>query len=410
MLPSFQSFWPSGVFAFLAALLLLPDTGYVQRVQMGALMLIGVGMVLYGDHRGASIDWPSVLAQNTGLLSMVISVGLLKVLMARRLTHADKLPTGRKAYWQTLLSLGIFGSVINISAPILISDRLTLNRPMDHFTAATVSRVFCACSTWSPFFAGTAVVLTAVTGSEVLPLMVHGLPLLMTVVVAQYAIAHFRHAEKLKQFRGYPIRLDSLWVPLLLAVLVMLVSLFFSHLSILICITLVAILLTLTMLSIQSGVRAMLRSLLRFITEELPRSVNELQLFLSAGVLAAGLKAIVQIGAVSPPLAHFDASAAALLLAFMIVVAGLGIHPVIQIAALTPLILEVDPDPTLLGLTYMFAWGLGTCASPLSGTHLILQGRYGMSAWRGALQNWPFVAVMYCAAVLFLWICGSSGG
>jgi hypothetical protein len=83
----------------------------------------------------------------------------------------------------------------------------------------------------------------------------------------------------------------------------------------------------------------------------------------------------------------------------MILTAAAGIHPVIQISVITPLLLPIDPDPELLAMTYLFAWALGNAASPLSGTHLMLQGRYNIPAWRLAVQNWPYVIPMYFVAI-----------
>jgi len=403
-IPDMKNFWPSGFCAVMAAILLLPDTSNAQRVQLGILIFLGLGMLVFGATQGAAINWVGVFSQNTGLLTMVLSVGLLKLLMASRLSHEEKLPIGRKAFWHTLLSLSFFGSVINISAPILISDRLTLNRPMDHFTAASVSRVFCACSTWSPFFAGTAVVLTAVNGVTIVPLMLHGFPLLLFVVLAQYTIGVFRHKHKVDNFRGYPLKPESLWVPILLAIFVVLCSWLFPSLSVLVCIAASAIVLTVGTLLLHTGSSNTASTLVSFVTQELPKSVNELQLFVSAGVLAAGLSSLVLVGSLSAPIEEYTAGVAAVVLALMVLFSAMGVHPIIQIVALTSLLLEVDPDPTLLGLTYMFAWGLGTAASPLSGTHLVIQGRYGIVAWKSAMRNWPFVALTYLVAVMLLWI------
>jgi hypothetical protein len=38
----------------------------------------------------------------------------------------------------------------------------------------------------------------------------------------------------------------------------------------------------------------------------------------------------------------------------------------------------------------------------MSGIHLVMQGRYCISSLKGALRNWPYVALMYPLAVLFL--------
>lgn len=410
---SFRNFWPSGLFGFAAAMLLLPDTNTAQRIQLGVLVSIGVGLLVVGVSRGADVNWSGILSQNTGLLSMVLSVGLLRLIISKasvtRATEIEKLPRGRKAFGQTLVSVTLFGSVINISAPILISDRLTLNRSMDYFTAGTLVRAYSACAAFSPFFACMAVALTAVGDFDLLSVMANGLPLTIASVVVLYLNALWFHSKKMDTFYGYPIRLESLFVPFMLTVMVFLSSLLFPSIPVLTIIALSSIVLTALLLLYRQGAGPMAKRLGEFVTVDLPRSVNELQLFISAGILASGLQAMVQAGSINIPVSEFTSTSASILLAVMIVIAAMGIHPVIQIAAITPLILVSNPDPELLGLTYLFSWALGTQASPLSGTNLIMQGRYGIVAWRGAVQNWPFVAIMYCFAVGLLFIRGWLG-
>ena len=410
IMPSIESYrhlWPGGLFALAAALLLIPETSQAQRIQLSVLIVIGLVLLAIGAAQGAVVSWPTVLSQNTGLLTMVLSVGLLKLIITAGSLAEQKLPVGKRAYLHTLLSVGVFGSIINISAPILISDRLTLNRRMDYFTAATVTRTFCMCSAGSPFFAGTAIVLTAVAGVHLPTLIVNGMPLLLIAIVLLNWFGLKFQADKLEKFHGYPMQFDSLLVPIMFAVIVFLASLFFPGLGILVVIALSAIAITFGMLLYRQGFRGALFGMGSFVKNDLCKSVNELQLFLAAGVLASGLQAMVQIGSLSAPFATFNSTIACALLAMMTLIAALGLHPVIQIAAMTPIILNTNPNPELLGLTYLFAWALGTCASPLSGTNLVMQGRYGVVAWRNAVQNWPFVGVMYVFACVLLVIRGA---
>lgn len=410
---SYRNFWPSGIFAFIAAVLLLPDTNLGQRIQLGVLIVIGIALLVAGLRGGAAVNWSGILSQNTGLLSMVLSVGLLKLIISnsavKKTTDSEKLPIGRKAYWHTLMSVTLFGSIINVSAPIVISDRLSLNRPLDYFSAGTLVRAYSSCASWSPFFACMAVVITAVGDVNLLSLMVSGFPLTIASVVVLYYGALWFYPEKVETFYGYPMRLESLLVPFLLATLVFLSSLLFPAIPILTVISLSSIALTVSLLLYRQGISRSARILGKFVLFDLPKTLNELQLFISAGILATGLQAIVEVGTISAPITEFTSFTACVLLALIIVISALGIHPVIQYATFTPLILVVNPNLELLGLTYLFGWNLGTCASPLSGTNLIMQGRYGIVAWRGAMQNWPWVAVMYWVAVLLLYMRGWLG-
>lgn len=410
---AYRNFWPSGIFAFLAALLLLPDTNLGQRIQLGVLIFTGIALLVFGIRSGATVNWSGVLSQNTGLLSMVLSVGLLKLIISsnavKKSNDIEKLPIGRKAYWHTLISVTLFGSVINISAPILMADRLSLNRPLDYFTAETLVRAYCSCASWSPFFACMAVVITAVGDVNLLSLMASGFPLTIASVVVLYFGGVWLYPKKIDTFYGYPVRMESLLVPFLLTVMVFLSSLFLPDVPILTIISLSSIVLTVVLLISRQGIADAARSLGQFVRVDLPRTLNEVQLFISAGILASGLQALVEVGSISAPISEFTSITACVLLAIIIVIAAVGIHPVIQYAAFTPLILVANPSLELLGLTYLFGWNLGTCGSPLSGTNLVMQGRYGIVAWRGAMQNWPYIAVMYLVAAMLLFVRGWLG-
>ena len=130
----------------------------------------------------------------------------------------------------------------------------------------------------------------------------------------------------------------------------------------------------------------------------LPRMVGELSLFLSAGVFAVGMAAMIDSGLITSPFTRFDGVTAAQLLGLMLVAALVGIHPIILVSSLTPMVMALDPNPTLLAIVYLTAWNLGTGSSYLSGTQLIFQGRYGIPSWKSASWNWPYALVMFLLA------------
>jgi hypothetical protein len=197
---------------------------------------------------------------------------------------------------------------------------------------------------------------------------------------------------------------SSLWLPGILALGVLLGHAFLPHASILAVIALSSLVVSFTGLCFYSGLNGAKSQLQQHILKGLPKMVNELVLFLAAGVLAIGLQTLVAATHISLPLGgEFAAAAAAILLAVMVLLALLGVHPVISIAVATPLLAPVAPDSQLLALTFVFSWSLGACASPLSGLNLIFQGRYGIPSIKLAVLNWPYVAVMYFVAAIFLY-------
>ncbi len=407
---SYKDIWPSGIFAAIASLLLLPDTKRVQRIQLVTLVGAGLVVLALAFGKGASVQWSAMLSQNTGLLGMLFSVGLLKSIVTTATSAKQKLPVGRKAFLHTIISVTFFGSFINISAPIVVADRLSLNRPLDYFSAGTVVRSFSACAAWSPFFAGTALVLTAVGEQHLHMIMAYGLPLTVMFVLVLWFSGIFFTPATVDAFHGYPIKLESFFVPMSLALMVFLSNQLFPDVQILSVIALSSIALTIVVLLKRLGASDTGKQLRIYVSNDLPNMVGELQLFLSAGVLAFGLQAMVQVGTINSPIDALTGMTACLLLAALLLGAAIGIHPVIPIASITPILAVVDPDPVLLGLTYMFGWSLGTCVSPLSGTNMVMQGRFGINALRGAMQNWPYIAVLYIIACVLLMLRAAMSG
>ncbi len=398
----FDLLWVAGISGWLAAFLLFADTQRILRIQVGIIIFIGISLSVYAVTLGGSAHFDSIISGNTRLLTMVAAVGFLRLVALPVSSQTEVLPVGRRAYLQTLLGLNISSSVINISAPILIADRIHRIRPLQRFTAQSMTRVFCGVSSWSPFFGAMAVVLTYLSDAQLSWIIMAGLPFTFMGLLLVMIEARFRYPSEVENFIGYPIHLQSLGIPMLLVITVMLGSWLLPSTPILVVISLSALSITAMVLLVRTGLRESFRQLARYVVEGLPRIVNELTLFLAAGLIAAGMSALIQQDIVPNPFTTFDASTAAELLGIMLLLAAMGIHPVILISSLSPLLLTLDPDPSLLAITYLMAWNLGTCSSPLSGTNLVFQGRYDIPAWKIATWNWPYAIVMYGIATIWL--------
>ena len=398
----FNPLWPAGLAAWAAALLLLKDAPRILLIQVAVLLLFGLAAIAYSLSVEVSVDPATVISSNTGLLSMIAAVGFLRLVAMPDTAVDEELPTGRSAYLRTLLGVSAFASFINISAPLLIADRIHRKRPLTRLTAQSIVRVFCSAASWSPFFGAMAVVLTYSPGSQLSWIMVTGFPFMLLALLYVYFEAKFRFQDQVQDFIGYPMHLDGLRIPALLVIAVVLGSWLLDHVSPLVMISLCAMVVTVVVLVLRTGPGAGARAMANFVVDGLPGIVNELVLFLAAGVLAAGISGLVQAGAVINPFDHFDAGTATQLLGVMLVLAAMGIHPVITITSFSPLVWPLDPDPNLLAVTYLFAWHMGTCSSPLSGTNLVFQGRYGIPSWKLAMWNWPYSLGMFVIAAGWL--------
>ena len=399
---SFNPLWLAGICGWLAALLLFSDTPRILQVQVGVLIVISLGLIFHTSNQGISVDLNSIISGNTRLLAMIAAVGFLKLVVIPDSTTLRPLPVGKSTYLQTLIGLNLSASIINISAPIMIADRIHHQRPLQRFTSQSFTRVFCGVASWSPFFGAMAVVLTYVSDAQLSWIIIAGLPFTVAGFLVVYSEARMRYAEQIDNFVGYPMQLSSLKIPAVLVLSVVIVAWILPDTPVLIVIASCALLVTAVTLLIRAGIRSTLHQLNDYVVNGLPRIVNELTLFLAAGVLAAGMSAIIKNGALPNPFVVFDALTASKLLGIMMIMAAMGIHPVILISSFTPLMLSLDPDPNLLAVTYLFAWNLGTCSSPLSGTHLVFQGRYGLPSWKAAMWNWPYAIIMWLIALAWL--------
>ncbi len=406
----FSPLWIAGLAGWLAGLLLFVDAPRVLKIQVSTLFFVGIGLIVFASSNQADIDLDAIISANTGLLSMIAAVGFLRLVVLPTSLEKTALPVGPKAFLQTLIGLNISSSIINISAPILISDRIHQVRPLQRFTTQTFVRIFCGVSSWSPFFGAMAVVLTYVEDASLGRIIVAGLPFTLFGFMLVYVEARFRYADEVEAFVGYPTQFSALKVPVALILVVMFLSWMLAHTGILVIIAFSALLVTCVTLLLRSGTAGSAEKLKQHVIQGLPKMVNELTLFLAAGVLAAGIAALISHGVITNPFTEFTPFTAAKLLTTMWFFAAIGIHPVIMISGFSPMILTLDPDPQLLAATYLFAWNLGTCSSPLSGTNLVFQGRYGIPAWKTAIWNWPYAMVMLIVAAIWLQVIGDLQG
>lgn len=393
--------WIAGLIGWCAVFLLFPGVKKSQLYQTAAITVAGLIFLIIGQVREGQALWLQSIGNNAGLVSMLASVGFLRLIaLPANEARSVSLPIGFKAFVKTLAGVSLFGSVINLSAPILFADRLHKHDALGRLASQSITRIFTSTSAWSPFFGGMAAVLTSVPDMRLGFVIVACLPFALASFVVVLLEVRLRYWQQVQTFRGYPVNFFNLWIPAVLASIILMLTALAPEWSVLTHISLSALMLTVVVLFLRER-DGCYKTLSRFIVDGLPTMINELQLFLAAGVLAAGLATLIG-GNFIPVVNGFTASSAALLLGAMIILAVAGVHPVVMVTGATPLIMSLNPAPDLLAVCYLLAWGLGTCASPLSGTHLVFQGRYGIPSWRAAAWNLPYVAFMYALAVVLL--------
>jgi len=389
----------AGTAFWLAGVLLAPGLARLQRIQTLAMLLVGGAGLLFAWRGGGTVQLEKALVGNQALLAMLAGVSFLRLVSLPAADAGEVDPRGTAALRRTLLGVHLFGSVINLSAVMILGDRQSRRQAMTPLQAMVLSRGFSLAAHWSPFFAAMGVALSNSPGAELPVLSLVGLPL--AAFGLSLSAWQLTRRDDTGEYLGYPMHFGALWIPGLLATLVLTVHQLSPPTPILTLIASLAVALTLVVLLARRASQT-LPVLFAHVRDGLPRMSGELLLFLAAGVLAAGIGSAAESAGWSLELDTFGAAAASLLLLLMVGLSVLGVHPVISIATAHGLLAPLAPDPNLLGITYLMAWAQGVSISPLSGIHLAIQGRFGIDP-RGFLRwNATYTLLMLALDVAVL--------
>lgn len=404
ILPGFPAAIAGGLIWLVAVLLKGGGIKGPQRIQVVVMLSVGSLGLLAGLLNGADGRYLlRALEANQMVIAMLIGVSFLRLVTSGELNGTDALPTGRKALLSTLAGPHLFGSVINMSALFIVGDRLSQRQPLSILQALIMSRAFSLCAHWSPFFAAMGVALVNAPGAQLATLASVGIPL--SLVMLGYTYWELSRTPEADQLTGYPLNSGSLWLPLLLAVLVLVGHQIWPEVPVLTLVTLIAVLVALGWSVLREGVSGVYKSV-QHVQTALPRQGNEVMLFLGAAVLGAGVAALLDSFDIQLSFATFGAHQAFVVLLIMVALAMVGMHPVTSVTLVGSLLAPVVDDPNLLALVFLMTWAFGTGISPFSGLQLSLLSRYHVNAMALLRRNWRYALMLLMADYLALWVYG----
>ena len=357
-------------------------------VQSMVLIIVGLAGLGYSLLEGAPAPLYQLINSNTQLLAMLATVSFLSLIATPANQSKKRLPpAGNKGLISTLASGHFFSAIINVSALLIIAEKLSDSRKIDTRTASLLTINFALCALWSPFFAAMAYTLSLVPDMNMLAVMSVGAPM----GLISLAMLYWLHKIPESTLTGYPLMGRSLVLPALLALTVIVAHQLWPTIAITQIIAITASLLVIVVL-IYEGRASQLRL---HISNRLANMHNEVTLFLAAGVFAIGLGALFKITTPWLPFTHYGPLEACLTLGCCLIAARLGVHVIMIMAVIAPLILTLEPDPNLLAMTFLSAWGLGSSINPVSGTLLVMQGNYHIKGSHIARANTKPIAVLY---------------
>lgn len=390
----------SGSFAWLAFLFLFYTLKNKRIVWI--LLFLSFFAFMFSYFNNHKIDIVKVFTVNQYLLSLLISVGFLRLIATPRKEKNINLPKGKESFFKTYLSVHLFGSVINISSLILVADKMYKKASLNSSQIVLLTRAFASDAYWSPFFVAFAAAITYAPNLQTSIILINGIFLAFITFIITYFDITKNKVYNLDEFFGYPLSFDSLLLPILLALLVLFTNYLFPYIKVIILISSYSFLMTFFILLFKKSLFNSFKVLKYHITDELPKMKSELSLFLVAGMFGISISSILIGLNLSLPFEIFDWKIASILLLIFIILAFIGIHPIITIAIIGDFLSGVNH--TLLAVTFLMAWSTTVSTSPFSGLNLTLVARYNCSAKQIFLLNISYAIKMYfiCTICLYL--------
>ncbi|MDX2423179.1 MAG: hypothetical protein QNK43_10935 [Amphritea sp.] len=397
----------AGIPAWAAVALLIRQQKRNQLIQSVILLSIGVIGLTFGLLNGADNSYLfKAIEANQLVVAMLIGVSFLRIIAANNIRCNEQLPTGRKAILNTLFGSHLIAAVINMSSVMIVGDRLSARQSLTPLQGLTLLRAFSICAIWSPFFASMGVILISAPGAQLGTLMLFGLPTaLIGLLLSSWQIS--RHPDILDT-QGYPMHFKALWMPLMLAILVIIAHWRWPALPVMTLVTLIAILFVIIYLPFKQGMNSF-HLLKHHVHEGLPKLSSEVTLFLAAAVMAAGVAALLESLQIRLAPEHFTAPEACLTLLALVGLALIGMHPVTTAVLAGSILMPSVSDPNLLGITLLLSWSIGVGVSPFSGVQLSLQSRYGLPALTLMKFNRYYSPTMLAVGFAVIWLYASIG-
>ena len=396
--PLVSPLW-SGLAGWGAALLLFRQLPSTMIYQISGMLFVGLGCIIWVILKGNPVDFVRLVSANIHIVALIASVTFLRLISLPGDQSEPSLPRGNRALVKTAWGLHTFASVINLSAVMLFGNRMEKGGKINRLQAILFSRAFASGCYWSPFYVSIATALVYAPGSDFITLVLAGLPIALTgLLITTWQLAR---DETGRETCGYPLRFESLFVPVLLSSAVILLHNVFPEFPVLTLITVLSFLLALLVLAVREPFAAF-RRIGAHIVDELPGIYKELMLFLAAGVMSVGISAALISSDISLGLATVSPFTGGAFMLAAILLSLIGVHPIITISILGSLLGNTAYNADLLGVCMMMMWGNSIVASPFSGINLAIQGSFQVSSFAIMRWNAGYVLAMLIACTMAL--------
>lgn len=372
-----------------------------QRIQISVLLAAGAGFSIWAWSQGSTQGLLDLLAEHLKLAMLLASVNFIR--LSTRLAPATDKP-GPRSFLLTFGGMHLFSSVANFSSMLLVGEQIQRKGSLSPVSQIILARGFSLAIMWSPFLSILPLVLEQVPGADLYSIYPFSATLAIIGLVLTFLDVRHRHGHEYRQYSGYPMTLGTLLLPVSLISTILLTAWLWPQVPTIGAVSLLAILTPLLLLALRQGLRMATSQVVEHITQRLADTRAEISLFLSAGFLAAGVKACIAVGLIELPFTHTDAGVASLVMVSIVVLAYLGIHQFALVAICAGLLADVTTAPTLMAIAYIVATSVSMSGSTFSGVNFILQARFACPASHLLKNNLGYSIMMLTAASLLMYL------
>ena len=362
-----------------------------QRKQILILFSAGLVAAALAWSQGATLSLQALFGEHLKLAMLLAAVTFIG--MASKV-GSDSSKPGMRSFLTTLSGMHLFSSVANFSALIVVGDQIRKKEGIDFLPQLVLSRGFGMAVLWSPFLSLLPLVLEQVPGVELSQVYPFSISIAITGLLLSLLEARFRSASELKSFAGYPLKTETLILPVTLIGMILLLSWQLPSLPTVFLVSLLSIVVPLCLLMLRDGIRRSAQKTAHHITGKLSESRAEISLFMSAGVLAAGVKSCINAGLISLPFTETNASLASMVLMMIVGLAYLGIHQLALVAIFAGLLADITTTPNLMAVSYILGTALAMSGSTFSGLNFIMKSRFHATDSEIIRNQLPYNLVM----------------
>ena len=374
-----------------------------QRNQIIGLSGLGLAFAGAAWVLGAKVDIFYVLGQHENLAMLLACVSFVK-LTTRKQTGPSQRRSAFSQFLSTLLGMHLLAAVANFASIVLVGSQLERKNQLSATAYALLSRGFALAVLWSPFMAMLPLIMSQVPDFALSDYYPYAGALVIAALVFTLLEVPKRQADSFTLFEGYPLTLSSLALPILLIAAVVMASKAFPSIPTLVLVASITVALSVVYLFLTQGKQASQEKLANHLTGGIAESRGEISLFLSAGLLAGGVKALMAVELFSLPIDQTNAIVAIVALWSIFIISSFGLHQFALVSIWAGLLADVTVTPTLMAVAYALATSVSMSGTVFSGVNLLLLNRFNTPSRLVFSANLPYSLFMLClgSAVLLL--------